>query len=62
MEYVKITISDVEIADDIVVNLAELKAITGRTQQELIKDGIVMLYEYWKNISKGSDMNVSASN
>lgn len=58
----KITISDVEIADDIVVNLAELKAITGRTQQELIKDGIVMLYEYWKNISKGSDMNVSASN
>ena len=58
----KITISDVEIADDIVVNLAELKAITGRTQQELIKDGIVMLYEYWKNISKGSDINVSASN
>ena len=58
----KITISDVEIADDIVVNLAELKAITGRTQQELIKDGIVMLYEYWKNISKGSDMNVSANN
>ena len=55
MEYVKITISNVEIADDIVVNLAELKAITGRTQQELIKDGIVMLYEYWKNISKGSD-------
>ena len=57
----KITISDVEIADDIVVNLAELKAITGRTHQELIKDGVVMLYDYWKNISKGSDVNVSAS-